>query len=449
MTVKNTGGVNQPPLAQMEKYEWTIPTGWKQETTGNTGTTYTTSPTIRVVPNNINGICAGDGDLKVRAVASGFTSCTGYYSKSNQSTIQLRRTPTFNLTPPAGYTGQTCGKGASVTFTATSVSCVSSYAWTYPANWSGPATTTNNSVTATPGNNGGVITVEANTGGCKIKKTYTIPYTSVVPSPSVYITNPYTEWCNNDPFTFTATPAPGYPTNFGFDWYATGGISINNVTNSTSTAPTHTTGNSVPVLVGGSVYGTQSVAVRMSNPACPPSAYAGFQRKVGPYSNSEFSIIGPSMVCPNQAADFRPNFITSDVWGYEWSAPSGWSSSGQGTPYFSVSVPYDFTGGAITLRLQNRCGWTNTPYVLFLNSGFCFSFSASPNPVSETLTISDLDPEQETTATLIDGNNKSQRTVSGKANKLELDVKGLPNGLYILQLTQKNVTETEQILIKN
>jgi hypothetical protein len=154
------------------------------------------------------------------------------------------------------------------------------------------------------------------------------------------------------------------------------------------------------------------------------------------------------MVCANQAADFRSSLITPDVTSYQWSAPQGWGNSGQGTPYFSVSVPSPFFGGAITLRLQNRCGLTNTPYVLNLSTN-CFSFTVSPNPANETLTVMDLDPSQEATAVLVDKGNSSLRSAKGKGDKLEMDVTEIPNGLYILQVTQKNKTSTEQVVINH
>jgi Secretion system C-terminal sorting domain len=98
---------------------------------------------------------------------------------------------------------------------------------------------------------------------------------------------------------------------------------------------------------------------------------------------------------------------------------------------------------------KNRCGWTNTPYVLNLFNSCGFSFSASPNPATETITISDLDPEQETSVAIVDKNNNAQRVASGKGEELLLDVRDLPNGLYILQLKQKDITETQQILINH
>lgn len=154
-------------------------------------------------------------------------------------------------------------------------------------------------------------------------------------------------------------------------------------------------------------------------------------------------------VCENQAADFRPSFITSDLTGYEWSAPSGWSYSGQGSPYFSVSVPSPFYGGAITLRLQNRCGWTNTPYVLNLYNTCYYYFFASPNPASSTLVLSDFTTTEEVSATLVDKNNQDVKTKKIKDGKIEMDVSQIPNGKYILHVKFKDKTEKRHIVINH
>ena len=221
----------------------------------------------------------------------------------------------------------------------------------------------------------------------------------------------------------------------------------------TATTPAHTPHNYVTVNVGGSTYGpNNTVTVRMNNQAnCPPSPWVGKTKKVGPYSNSEFSIIGPSNICPNSVADFRPNFITPDVTGYQWTAPNGFSASGASTPYFHVSVPGQFYGGAITLRLQNRCGWTNTPYVLGIYPGYgCgFSFALSPNPSSTTLTISELDEEKGAMVTLKDKNGKTVEEVITKEAEIDLDVTQFPSGNYVLIVQQRGRTESQHIVINH
>lgn len=443
MYIQGTGGLGQPPLTEVSRYIWTIPAGWKSNTTVGPATISTTANSIPIepLPTTTSG-----GSVSV--VGSVTNACGGTLN-SQTKTITISRTPILSITAPAGFTGAKCGVTAPLTFTVPALACANNYFWTLPSGWTGNSVS--NSITVTPtGSNGGTLKVDIGTStGGSISVTYNISYSPIVPQPqSVSTNNPYLQLCSFDAYSYTANPPAGFSTTFGFDWYATGGLLINQTASSQS-SPVHTTGNTVLINVPGSAYGTVQLFVRMNNFTCTPSPYRIVNIKVGPYSNSEFSIIGPQQVCANQAADFRSSFITSDVTGYQWSAPSGWSNSGQGTPYFSVSVPSPFYGGAITLRLQNRCGWTNTPYVLNLYSTCGFYYTVTPNPSTDYINVAQLDPEQETTAILVDKNNKKQRVASTKSDKLTMDVADLPNGLYILQLKQKNITETQQILINH
>jgi hypothetical protein len=115
----------------------------------------------------------------------------------------------------------------------------------------------------------------------------------------------------------------------------------------------------------------------MNNGTCAPSNYQTYTRKVAVYANDEFSILGPNAYCPNTAVDFLSSIIGGSVTGYQWTAPTGWSASGHSTPYFHVSLPGSYTSGAVTLRLQNRCGWTNTPYVLNFSNNCSFKSNIS------------------------------------------------------------------------
>jgi hypothetical protein len=117
-----------------------------------------------------------------------------------------------------------------------------------------------------------------------------------------------------------------------------------------------------------------------------------------------------------------------------------------------VSVPPSFSGGqAVLLRLQNRCGLTNTPSVMKLSvSGTCgFKFAATPNPTSNEVVISDLDATAETSVQVVDQSGNVRKKLSKKANKLIIDVSDLPDGIYFMMMTQRGVTETQQIVIKH
>src|SRR5690606_23824339 len=144
-------------------------------------------------------------------------------------------------------------------------------------------------------------------------------------------------------------------------------------------------------------------------------------------------------------------YISPDILDYKWTVPSGWSSSGHGTPYLSVSIPPSFSGGALTLRLKNRCGYTNTPYVLPLFSGYgCgYGYYFGPNPVESTLTITMTDADGEIEARLSDHLGRHEILGISKGNKIEFDVRNLPNGQYVLQIKGKESLETQNIIVSH
>ena len=127
MYIKNTGGADQPPLAEVERYQWILPAGWKQVGTGNTGTIHTTISTIQVEPSND---CTSGGEVKVRGLAGGATQCVGLpFSLSNQAPIVLNRTPVHDnrsLVAPATMHPYTlrCAPGNSASLSSPSRSSV-------------------------------------------------------------------------------------------------------------------------------------------------------------------------------------------------------------------------------------------------------------------------------------------------------------------------------------
>lgn len=442
MYIQDTGGVGEPPLKEVDAYLFTIPSGWRQLNTTNTGpiTITSTVNSIQIEPISTNG-----GTVTVIGTVT--NTCGQTVANSNPKTITINRTPAVSMTSSAGsnYVAW-CGLRNPVSFTVTPVSCAVSYTWSIPSGWSGTSST--NTIEVTPnGSNAGTVSVSIalNTGYTK-SVAQTIPYSNAAPASIQPISvNGYLELCAGESLTFTTTLPPDYPSNFGFDWYADAGVYIN------GSPSAHTSTNSATITVAGQAYGHKYIYTRVNNLTCTPGNYGHLETRVGTYSSQEFSIIGPSEVCPNTVADYLSSYISSDVTYYQWSAPNGWSYSGQGTPYFSVSVPWSLSGGeAITLRLGNRCGYTNTPYVLWLSSGYC-GFSMSPNPVSNTLTVTDLilDEGETAEATLVDENNELVSKGRSKGGKIELDVSRVPNGKYIVLVYYKGKVESKNVFVRH
>ncbi|MEP2770735.1 MAG: hypothetical protein ABJH05_01215 [Fulvivirga sp.] len=157
MYIKNTGNIGQPPLTEVDLYDWELPAGWQTTDTQENGSFFTTVHAIEIEPIDPN-TCAPSGVVKVRAIAGGDNSCNGAaVSVSRISNISLNRIPPgFIITAQAGFNGNiTCGDTSPVTFTATDPGCSANYNWSYPSGWS-QQSKSGNTITLVPDGNSGI-----------------------------------------------------------------------------------------------------------------------------------------------------------------------------------------------------------------------------------------------------------------------------------------------------
>ncbi|MBY0435553.1 MAG: T9SS type A sorting domain-containing protein [Cyclobacteriaceae bacterium] len=189
------------------------------------------------------------------------------------------------------------------------------------------------------------------------------------------------------------------------------------------------------------------------------------QGKAGTYSNSDFSISGPSSLCPNGTGSYSSTYINNDITEYRW----GWGTliyqSGQGTPYLGVRASTSFSGGSVVLQLRNRCGLTGTPAVRSISRGSCgFRIAVSPNPVSTKLTIEltkendgvDFDSKKQTTnliepikVLIVNSHNEKVFSETMNSSQFTIDVSGIPNGVYYLKIGDNELTSSTRVLINH
>lgn len=451
--VANTGASGEPPLTEVDFYQWTIPEGWVESGTGATGTINSPFTFISIVPTSSKG-----GTVTVKGYVN--ISCQNTNS-SIPANVPVNRTPVVSITPPANFIGAACGVTNPLIFSVNTISCATNYSWVIPQGWSG--TSNSNTITVIPSGLGGgqlksIITLSI---GTTVERTYNISFINSISNPIISSTNSNSEICSGESYTYTCVTPSGYPTDYGFDWYAMGGLLINGTSTSLSN-PFHSTSNSVTVSATPGSYGTGAVFVRMnSSPSCNPSNYVYLTKQVGPFSSSQFSISGPSELCPNTSEWYLSNYIDTSITSYQWSWSSAFTSqSGQGTPYLGVTTVINFSGGAITLRIGNRCGLTGSPAIKYITAASCFgnsNYNVSPNPANEVLIIIEESYSEEQQSILgepLDAkvalvNNRSQVILQGdlKKGKLELDVAKVPSDLYILRISLKEKVVTKQVMI--
>jgi hypothetical protein len=184
----------------------------------------------------------------------------------------------------------------------------------------------------------------------------------------------------------------------------------------------------------------------------------------GGYGSSDYPVTGPSSVCKNNYAYYSTVSNLPGATGYSWFWPSNVTySGGQNTPNLSLYAS-SVGGGAVGVRVASTCDAGGSPAIQFLNVNSC-GFSVSPNPSTGQVTISmnSLSPiksgastESSTTVgnliyqvKVIDPSGTLKQAAnypSGIAN-LSLNLGGLPNGIYTIQVFDSFSWSSEQVLL--
>ncbi len=343
------------------------------------------------------------------------------------------------------------------------------YLWTLPSGFSSntTTTTTNNITVNYTTLASGEIKVKGRVEACNFngpEKSLTI--TRTPPDPTLTLTDGGgQEMCSGETWTYEASLS-NFPSGYQYEWYATNSLQINGGYY-TESSPLITSSNEASVHDTGNAYGNASVNVRLVKSGCPSSNLKTRTMQVGPFSSNQFYINGPSSVCPNEyfylTAQPEEGVNFTGVLDYEWDWPNGWSYyGGQGTFTIDMQAPYgNFYSGAFICRVENRCGWTNSPaYKIISKSYSCYgaySVTLSPNPVSSVLQLDFETWQNKDDAIQSSGdsgwlvevfNDKfikvASKTIAGA--KGEIFVGNLPKGIYVLHATNgNNFTQTKFI----
>ena len=295
------------PVAGALSYTWALPAGW-------TGSSTTNSITATVVGT-------ASGFVRVTAnSACGAGNTVSMYDSVNSVPAQ----PTFV------FGNTTFCQGSAQVYAINGIFNATDYTWTMPNDWSG--TSTSNSINATAGNLGGIISVTANNScGSSVARTLTVAGITVPPQPNI-VTGP-TAICINSTNNYsvaTVIGATGYTWSFPSDW--TGSSTTENVTatagiisgNVVVTAD-NTCGSSTP----------QTLAVAVVSSVIQPGIISG---NATPCNASSQTYSIAAVPC---ATD------------YVWSFPSGWSGSSTTN---SITLIVGSQSGIISVMAHDNSG---------------------------------------------------------------------------------------------
>jgi hypothetical protein len=198
-------------------------------------------------------------------------------------------------------------------------------------------------------------------------------------------------------------------------------------------------------------------------------------RNVTVGNDHNFSISGPSSVCPGQTVFFSIDPVNyPGVLEYDWLYPTGWTYlGGENSPWLDIQAPYSngFGGGTIGLKIRTECGWTDTPITKYVQENYygcsssSYSYSISPNPadgyveVKAKKKVKSKDGKEEITENfdftelkdvevkLYDKFSKLLKTGKLKEGKLKFSTNNLPNDIYILHIINGQEVIQEKIIV--
>lgn len=443
MFVPGTGGVAQPPLTEVV-YSWTLPAGWKDIGSGNTGSVFTAVNFINIVPTQ----CAFPGVVKVVGIIN--DKC-GSAKPSAAANITLNGvSPIVTAGPQQGYLGGTLCNTTPVTFFATTnfaLGCISSYEWTF-SSWT-LVSQSGNSITLRPSGaatDQSIITAKVNFScGSVISGSFTPAFTppaisgdDLVCTTKQYVLqdspNATPVWSTSNNVVLTINPTTGLASRVGGNGF------VNVIATFSCTSPATVIAKSVWVGYPGqpgSVSGNTAPSVGgIYQYICssPPQNAAYYNWTLPFYGNPVWSQSGGNI---NGIIDtLVPNLIVG--------SSSGWVQA------FGVN---ECGNGAVSkLRVFPVAGG---------GGGGIQQIIAYPNPAQKDLTVEDISSStnaptiasaenttQDFLATLFNDQNQEVKSGKSKKGKISFDLHDLRNGFYYLNIQRGEELSSQQIQIK-
>ena len=220
--------------------------------------------------------------------------------------------------------------GSSQTYSVTSVSGATSYAWTLTSGWTGTSTTT--SIVAIPNTTSGLVAVSAvNSCGSSSSRNLFVTVNTVPATPGTISGN--SSICSGSVQTYSIASVAGA---ISYSWVLPSGWNGT----STSTSITVTSGTS-----GGSI-------VVYANNSCGTSNIRTFAVTINSTPTQPGTITGNTMACSGSSQTYSISSVTGAT-SYTWTLPSGWSGTSSTT---SITGVAGSSGGTISIIANSSCG---------------------------------------------------------------------------------------------
>lgn len=451
MFVLGTGGIGQPPRQEVS-YGWTLPSGWREVSTGRTGFFGTPVNTIAIEPIQ----CSRPGLVTVFGTLAGAGPFCNSAANSATATISLNGiNPVVAIGPQPGYTGGTICDNTPVTFFASVnavLGCATGYRWEFPASWkwrdpangllkSSPITTTGNSISLTPDGTANISqpikVIALFACGSQVSSgNYVPPFNQ----PKILGTGLV---CTSNTFTLQ---------------------------NTKSLPVAWSTSNSAGLTIN-----TSGVATRVNNFNGAVTIIATLSGTCNPpFALRKTVWVGAPEITYNPGG---PNLCTSPP---TYNAPRieglsyNWAIDNPNITLLQENLPISFVLSRveenfnITLTISGETCFTSSTLATYTDDLYCqcfsdptcpnqqFSnlFSVFPNPSSDYVDISldETSPEKEKikefAVTLFDNSGNKLSSIKSKDKKARLVTESYLSGTYIIEIAHKDGKQRKQLLIK-
>jgi hypothetical protein len=404
------------PVPGATSYTWTLPGGWSGTSTTDAITTVagTSGGTITVTANNGCAVSTpqtlpvsmGAAPAQPGAISGATTVCQG--SSNTYSITAIPGVMSYTWTLPGGFTGTSttnsitttagstsgtitvtatngCGTspmqtipvvvtplptqpgaitgnlsicaGSTNTYTVNAVPGATSYTWTLPAGWAGSSTT--NSMSASAGANGGIITVTASNGcGTSIAQTATVAVNTTPAQPGSLTGD--LSVCAGSTHNYSIAPVSGATS---YTWTLPLGWSGSSNTNSVN-ALAGTTGGNISVV---------------ANNACGSSAAQSMNVTVIAALPQPGTISGNTSICGGSSWSYSVVAVPGAT-SYTWTLPNGWS--GNSTTNTLIATASN-NGGIISVTANNACG-SSTAQILSVS---VIAAPSQPSAIAGSMTL--------------------------------------------------------------
>lgn len=287
-------------------YTWNLPGDWTGTSSTNSITALTgaTSGNISVTANNT---CGASLPQTLAVIVKQVPAIPSIISG-------------LSLTCPNSITTYIVGSAADA----------NSYTWTLPNGWTGTSTT--NSIIATAGTLGGILSIVAN-NTCGSSTPLNMAITIIAPPGQPTAINGIGSVCANSQNDYSINSVPGATT---YSWSLPPGWSGVS-TNNTITA------------VAGLKSGTISVT---ANNSCGSSTPATLSATITTIPAIPLNIAGDTSVCPHSELLYTVPEVPGATY-YSWIFPTGWTVNSVSNTITTITST---TGGNVMVTANNACG---------------------------------------------------------------------------------------------